>query len=221
MNEKISVLIPMYNREKFIERALESILTQTYKNIQIIVYDDGSTDNSYGIVLNMMCNDDRIVCYKGEKNLGVGKARNILLDLCQTKYAIWQDSDDVSVYDRVEKQLQAMTKDQMVYATWANIKNKSIGTTRGYATLMFPVNKSIRFPEDMNFGAEDAVWRERMEKVYETTDVNEVLYYIDFHGDRIGTWKRRIHKNWGGKYNLDDVKNLSYEETIEKFKKES
>ena len=223
MSEKISVLMPVYNREDFIERSVKSILNQSYGNLELIIYDDGSTDKTREIAIKLKEEDDRIRIIYSEsgKNQGVGHARNMLLWVCETRYAIWQDSDDISASKRIEKQLNMMIKPRMIYATWENLKTKQVGSTRGFATLMFPVNKEILFPENMKFGAEDAVWREKMEKYYETSDINEVLYSIDFHGDRIGSWKRKIDKEWGGKYDLKDIENLSYEEAIEKFKKES
>ncbi|MCK9542967.1 MAG: glycosyltransferase [Novosphingobium sp.] len=222
MSEKISILIPVYNREGFIERAINSSLNQTYKNLQILVYDDGSNDKTREIVIDIAQKDNRVklFCNTPTKNEGVGKARNLLLKFCDTKYAIWQDSDDISAPTRIEEQLKEMTEDKMVYCTWENFKTKVPGTTRGFATLMFPVNKGVLFPEDMKFGGEDQCWRDEMEKIYPTSDVNQVLYSIDFHGNRIGTWKRKIDKNWNGKYDLNDIKDLSYEDAIKKYMNE-
>lgn len=222
MSEKISVLIPVYNRGKLIERAVNSILRQTYKNIEILIYDDGSTDTTRNQLMSFSINRKIKVIY-GDKNHGVGYARNRLLCLCDTKYAVWQDSDDISHPKRIELQVKQMHKlkgPNLCYCTWENLGNKKAGTTRGFATLLFPVDKTIKFPENMKFGAEDAQWRDEMEKVYCTTDVKEVLYSIDFHNNRIGSWKRKIDKDWGGKYNLKDIENLSYEEAIEKYKDE-
>lgn len=221
MSEKISVLIPVYNRASFLLRSVQSILNQTYKNIEVIIYVDGSTDNTLQVAMNLTNMDNRVKVYYETKNKGVCYARNQLLKRCRTKYAIWMDSDDVSHSERIEKQLSAMNdKNRLVYCTWENLKTEKAGTTRGFATLMFPVDKNILFPEDMNFGAEDAVWREKMEEVYPTTDVFDVLYSIDFHGDRIGTWKRKIDKDWNGAYNLEDIKHLSYEEVLSKYNEE-
>jgi len=221
--EKISVLIPVFNREKFIERSINSILNQTYQNLEIIIYDDGSTDKTFEMIDQIKTtktSNIEIRRIAGIKNFGVAYARNILLKMCNTKYAAWMDSDDISHPERIEKQLKVLDENTMVYCTWENLKSKSAGTTRGFATLLFPVNKEIKFPENMNFGAEDAIWREKMEKVYKTTDVNEVLYSIDFHGDRIGSWKRKIDKDWNGVYNLKDLEGLSYEEVLNKYKME-
>ena len=218
---KISVLIPVYNREDFVERSINSILQQTYTNFELIIYDDGSTDSTNNIISKLMKKDRRIFLIGDYENKGVGYARNQLLKQCNTKYAIWMDSDDISHPERIELQLKEMDEDKLVYCTWENLKTRKPGTTRGFASLMFPVNKDILFPEGINFGGEDAIWREEMEKIYPTTNVNKVLYSIDFHGNRIGSWKRKIDKEWGGKYDLKDIKHLSYAEAIQKFQEEN
>lgn len=222
MNETISVLIPVFNRENFIERSIQSILNQSYHNLEIIIYDDGSDDGTKGILADMMKNP-KIIVITGGNNHGVGYARNRLLCLCITKYAIWQDSDDISHPKRIELQVEQMRRlkgPNLCYCGWENLNNKKPGTTRGFATLLFPVDKSIKFPENIKFGGEDARWREEMEKIYCTTDVNKVLYSIDFHNNRIGSWKRKIDKDWNGKYDLKDIEHLSYAEAIEKYKEE-
>lgn len=218
--EKISILIPTYNRINFLPRSINSILNQTHQNIELIIYDDGSSDGTLEFCEQLRITNTKIRFITCGKNKGVGYARNRLLEACNTKYAIWMDSDDISAPDRIELQLKEMTEDKMVYCTWENLKKKTPGTTRGFATLLFPVNKDVLFPEDMLFGGEDQCWRDEMEKVYPTADVDQVLYSIDFHGDRIGTNKRKIDKEWGGAYDLKDLKGLSYEECINKYKKE-
>lgn len=224
MNEKISVLIPVYNREKFLERAIQSILNQTYQNFEIIIYDDGSTDDGYKIIEKFAKYDNRVIVYWGRKNKGVGHARNQLLKACGTRYAIWQDSDDISHPERIEKQLKEMEEvgmPNLCFCGWENYGRKIDGTTYGFATLMFPVNKEIRFNETMMWGGEDWDWIERMREHYGETLVINILYSIDFHGDRIGSWKRKIDKEWGGRYDLKDLKGLSYEESINKYKKDT
>jgi len=224
MSEKISVLIPAYNREKFLERAVYSILNQTYQNFEILIFDDGSIDNTRALIVGLVMRDDRIKAIWGDKNKGVGYARNQLLKACTTRYAIRQDSDDISKPERIEKQVTEIGRwkgRDMCYGVWENLKSGQPGTTRGFATLLFPVDKNILFPENMKFGGEDAMWRSEMEKVYSTKDVNEVIYSIDFHGDRIGSWKRKIDKEWGGRFDLKDIENLSYEEAIEKYRRET
>ena len=73
--EEISIIIPFYNGEKYIEKCLNSLINQTYKNIKIYCIDDGSTDNSKGIIKKFMKTDNRIN-YFYKENGGVSSARN-------------------------------------------------------------------------------------------------------------------------------------------------
>lgn len=220
--EKISVLMPVYNREAFLERSINSIRNQTYKNLAILIYDDGSTDNSLDIIKKLQKEDSRIVYISNVKNMGVGHARNVLLDMCDTKRACWMDSDDISDPERIDYQVNSPASNKsLIFCTWENLKSKKAGTTLGFATLLFPVIKEIRFNEKMLWGGEDWDWISRMRIVCDEHVVEKVLYSIDFHGNRIGTWKRKIDKEWGGKYDLQDIEDLTYEEAINKFKKEN
>ena len=223
MNKTISVLMPVFNREDFIERSVQSILNQTYTNVELIIFDDGSADNTYDIITNLQINnkDKKIKYYSENINHGVGYARNQLLNLCDTRYAMWQDSDDVSHPERLELQSKEMTEDKLVFCTWENLKTKKPGTTLGAATLMFPIQKDIRFDESMQFGGEDWEWIERMKKRYNETEVKRILYSIDFHNQgRIGQLKRRFIKEWGGVYSIEEIARLSYAQVIEKYEKE-
>lgn len=218
MSELISVLMPCYNREKFLHRAILSILNQSYENLQLIIYDDGSTDKSTDIIRKFMQDDKRIKLISGKKNLGVGYARNLLLAHCNTKYACWQDSDDVSSPDRIELQSKELKDFDLVFGTWDHLGKDKKGTTKGFATLMFPVDKNIWFNPDMQWGGEDWDWIERMRKKYlREHEIPKVLYSIDFHDNRIGSWKRKLCKEWGGIYTEEDLKGLTYSQAIKKF----
>ncbi|MEG0236527.1 glycosyltransferase family 2 protein [Cetobacterium sp.] len=88
---KISVIIPIYNGENFIEKCLNSILNQTLKDIEVIVVNDGSTDNSYEIINKIV--DNRLILIS-KKNEGVSSARNQALKIAKGKYILCIDSDD-------------------------------------------------------------------------------------------------------------------------------
>lgn len=90
----ISIIIPIYNAEKYLDRVLISICNQTYKNLEIILIDDGSTDNSYNICQRYASLDKRIKLIK-QKNSGVSEARNKGLSLAKGDYIGFVDSDDV------------------------------------------------------------------------------------------------------------------------------
>ena len=90
---KVSVIIPVYNAENYISECLESIICQTYKNIEIILVNDGSTDNSAKICKTYADLDERIK-YIEKENGGVSSARNIGIENAQGKYDLFVDSDD-------------------------------------------------------------------------------------------------------------------------------
>lgn len=93
MNELISVVVPVYNVEKYLRQSIESIINQTYKNLQIILVDDGSTDNSGRICDEYAAMDNRITVIH-QDNKGAGAAKNTGLDLVEGRYFSIIDSDD-------------------------------------------------------------------------------------------------------------------------------
>ncbi len=99
----VSVCIPVYNREKFIKNAIESVLQQTYQNFEIIVVDDGSTDSSISIVESF--SDQRIKLFRNEINKGVVFTRNKYLKEASGDYIAILDSDDVWLPTKLEKQI--------------------------------------------------------------------------------------------------------------------
>ena len=113
----IYVLIPTYNREKFLPQAIESVLKQDHDDFKIIIYDDGSTDNTLRILKEYKLKYRHKFILLGErKNNGVNYSRNRLLEYAiQSKadYFVWQDSDDVSVPGRL-KELEMAIERQKV-----------------------------------------------------------------------------------------------------------
>ena len=93
MNDLISVIVPVYNCEKYLDRCIESLINQTYKNIEIILINDGSKDNSLEICNKWQKNDNRIIVINKE-NGGVSSARNKGLEIAKGKYISFIDSDD-------------------------------------------------------------------------------------------------------------------------------
>lgn len=92
-NPKISVIIPVYNVEKYLEKCLDSVINQTYKNLEIICINDGSPDNSHTILEEYAKKDERIIVINQE-NAGVSAARNHGLDIATGEYIAFVDSDD-------------------------------------------------------------------------------------------------------------------------------
>lgn len=105
-NPIISVIIPTYNREKTINRAIESVLSQTFKEYEIIVIDDGSIDNTKYIISQYIKN----IKYHYQNNAGPSKARNIGIDLAIGKWIAFLDSDDLWFPDKLKIQFEEAIK---------------------------------------------------------------------------------------------------------------
>jgi len=93
MEKKFSIIIPMYNSEKYIKRCIESVINQTYKNIEIILVNDGSTDNTFNLCEDIRRKDSRVILINKE-NAGVSAARNEGLNIAKGEYIFFLDSDD-------------------------------------------------------------------------------------------------------------------------------
>lgn len=111
---KVSVLMPAYNSEKYIVEAIESILNQTFTDFEFIIIDDCSTDKTWEIIQKYSKNDKRILAIKNEKNLGISGNRNKLKKLAKGDYIMWQDSDDISMPNRMEKQVEVLSNDSEI-----------------------------------------------------------------------------------------------------------
>lgn len=107
----VSVIIPAYNRENTIERAVMSVLNQTYKDLELIVVDDCSKDNTVGVLKSIK--DDRLKIIELEKNSGACVARNVGIENAQGDYIAFQDSDDEWLLDKLEKQMAIFEKEKV------------------------------------------------------------------------------------------------------------
>ena len=109
MNPLVSIIIPVYNVERYLKRCLDSIVNQTYKNIEIILVDDGSTDSS-GKICDYYANRDSRIIVIHQRNQGLSGARNAALDIANGEYITCVDSDDFISQSLVEKLLDSMLK---------------------------------------------------------------------------------------------------------------
>ncbi|WP_328257513.1 glycosyltransferase family 2 protein [Priestia megaterium] len=107
----VSVIIPVYNVEKYLKRCLDSVVGQTYKNLEIVIINDGSTDHSLEIAEKYRDKDNRIVLLSQE-NRGQANARNNGLSICQGKYVMFVDSDDWLNLDCVKKCVNTAIKNK-------------------------------------------------------------------------------------------------------------
>lgn len=106
MKSLVSIVIPVYNRENTIKRAIDSVLCQTYSNIEVIVIDDCSTDNSVKILNEYKDKRIKVICQK--QHGGANKARNVGIAIARGEYIAFQDSDDEWLPDKLFLQIELM-----------------------------------------------------------------------------------------------------------------
>ena len=218
----ISVLVPIYNVENFLARCIESILNQTYKNLEIVLLDDSSTDGSYEIAKKYASIDDRIKLLRKENEANLALTRNYLLNNYTGEYFVWVDSDDCIKPDYVEK-LYTTLIDNNCDVACCNFhieinhhkkrskKNPKLKLYSGDdAVVEMVVRENIKrvlwnkiykkslmcelnFDPDVKFGEDFVFVVKYLKKCRKVAYINEKLYYYSF---RKGS---EIHQNYGDK----------------------
>ena len=124
MDKKVSIIIPIYNAEENLERCINSVLNQTYENIEVILINDGSTDSSGVICCRYMEKYKRIV-YKVIENAGVSNARNVGLTLATGNFVYFMDSDDTIDLKHIEVLVKKMNNSVVAVNASINTINKN------------------------------------------------------------------------------------------------
>jgi len=132
VNNLVSIITPSYKSEKFISETIESVLSQTYQNWEMIIVDDCSPDNSNKIIEEYCEKDDRIKLIKLEKNSGPAVARNRAIEEAKGRYIAFLDADDLWKPEKLEKQLLYMNENNLAFAYSSydliDENNNNIGT---------------------------------------------------------------------------------------------
>lgn len=115
----VSVILPVYNGEKYLREALESMLHQTYKNLEIIIINDGSKDRTSSIVHEYMQQDQRVLMVSRE-NRGLVASLNEGIRLAKGEYIARMDADDIAHLDRFEKQVDYLNRHKEIYLLGSN-----------------------------------------------------------------------------------------------------
>jgi glycosyltransferase involved in cell wall biosynthesis len=117
----VSVLMPVYNADMYVKEAINSILNQTFKDFELVVLNDASTDSSKEIILSFQ--DVRIRYIENEENKGLSFSRNRLLNEVRGEYIAWLDADDISYPTRLEEECQFLEEntDHAMVASWARL----------------------------------------------------------------------------------------------------
>lgn len=105
MSSLVSIICPSYNSSLYISKTIESVISQSYSNWELLIVDDGSTDMSYDVIMKYAQIDKRIICFKFNENRGVAHARNFALEKANGRYIAFIDSDDLWLNFKLDLQI--------------------------------------------------------------------------------------------------------------------
>ncbi|MEI7423468.1 MAG: glycosyltransferase family 2 protein [Prolixibacteraceae bacterium] len=207
---EISVIMPVYNAESYLKESIQSILNQTYTNFELIICDDGSTDRSLEII--QAFRDERIRVIRNEQNLGIPLTLNRLIEACLGKYIARQDSDDISLPKRLEKQARFLEKNPQVGLCGTNFitfghknirrlmpqKDEEI---RAFLLINNPIcqptimvrKTCLTKPYDQAYDlSEDYAHGYELSKITKLANLPDVLLKYRWHGTNISLTKEQI-----------------------------
>lgn len=163
---KISVLMPVYNGQKYLKTSIESILGQTFRDFEFIIVDDGSTDKSWEIIEGYKRKDKRIVALRNKHNIGTSRTLNLGLSVTSGKYVVRMDADDWSYPERLQWQYEFMEKHSDVGVSGGTIEicneNLKVINKRKYPTTDKEARKIIFCYSP--FAHSTTIWNTKMMK---------------------------------------------------------
>lgn len=235
MIASITVLMPVYNGESYLERAIQSILFQTYEDYKFLIIDDGSTDSSPTILSRYQSQDSRIEVIRNPENLGLIKTLNMGIDAIDTKYVARMDCDDYAHPQRLEAQVNVMESSASVGAcgTWITVKDASNGSEYiqryptqhdqikldmlTYCAIAHPsvmLRKSfldryhLRYNPDFIHAEDYELWTRAIEK-FEFTNIPKPLLEYNIHPNNVSSQNKKIQSQIAEKIRLKQLARLT------------
>lgn len=208
----LSVLMPAYNSEKYIEEAINSVLHQTFSDFEFLIIDDGSTDNTIDVILKF--SDSRIRLIRNEENRGLIYSLNVGLEEAKGKYVARMDADDICYQTRFEKQIKFM--DNHPEISVLGTAHRVLGTeievhhpkfdeeiklqmfrksAHTHPTIMIRqldlLNHNLFYKEEYRFAEDYGLWAEVAGKGLQLANLEEVLLDYRHHDGQITIERRK------------------------------
>lgn len=216
---QISIIIPAYNAENYLEQTLQSVLKQTFKEFEVIVVNDASEDGTEKLAHKFMEQDNRVRYFKNEVNMGVSATRNFAISQAKFSWIAFLDSDDLWACDKLEKQLNVLNKHPdaaLIYtgSRYFNENNKidAIVEVPQQVNLKQLLKKNVipcssvlmrredllRIPMEFDDAHEDyLLWLKVLKERGIAYGINEPLLCYRFRNDsRSGDKKKSIKMTW-------------------------
>ena len=207
---RLSVIMPAYNAEKFLEDSINSILNQTFCDFELLIGDDGSTDGTMEIIQSFT--DGRIIAIRNDKNMGISCTLNNLIQASKGEYIARQDSDDISLSIRMEKQVDFLDKHPEIgicgtHVTWFGSKSKRIlmplqdedikASMLAFnpvcqPSIMFRKSCLTEYYDQSLEVAEDYAHCYELSKKSKLANLPDFLLYYRWHGTNISSRKENL-----------------------------
>ncbi len=196
MNKKVSIIIPCYNQGKYVSDAINSALKQTYNDIEIVVFNDGSTDNSAEIIKSFADKYNNILFFDEKENKGVINARNMAIEAANGEYILPLDADDTIEPTYIEKAVKILKENPnvgIVYCDARMFGNKNkywnledfdksnfLYCNCIFVTALFRKTDFLKvgmYKDCMQFGCEDYdLWLSFVEQGFDIYKIDEILF---------------------------------------------
>lgn len=199
-NALVSVLLSTYNSEESIGESIDSLLSQTYKNLEILISDDGSTDSTKEICKKFQLKDERVLFFSNKKNIGLTKSLNNLAQKASGSLIARHDADDISLPYRIEEQIQFMKKKKLDAVTTRSLVKQNNKKRPGisfyipdkllinrknpfiHGTLIIKKNvfQEIGYYDERFYFAQDyKLFYDLLDKGYKVKTLNKALYILN------------------------------------------
>jgi glycosyltransferase involved in cell wall biosynthesis len=219
-NPKVSIGLPVYNAEKYLDEALKAILSQTYTDFELIISDNASTDRTAEICKRYAASDSRIQYYRNETNLGVARNYNKTVELARGKYFRWATYDDLMAPQLLEKSIPVLDQEPEVILCYPktinidddgnvlgnyedNFKFRSQNPARRYRDLM---RNLVDYDCNAEYGLmrREVLLKTAMEQNYHSADrvlLSELVLHGQFYEIPERLFYHRLHSQISTKIN--------------------
>ena len=227
----VSVIMSSYNSINTIEEAIESIINQTYKNLELLIMDDCSEDGSFEKIDYYKNKFENIRVFRNKKNLGLTKSLNLLIENSSGEYIARQDADDLSFKKRIEEQVKEMNKHDLDFCTTrALVKNtrkkipgvsyfvpsKIISKFKNpfiHGTLMVKTNSIIKvgsYNENFYYAQDYKLIVDMLDRNYRYRKINKPLYLLNMENN-ISSNKKQEQDYYAGCVKKNSFPDLNIE----------
>lgn len=234
MAPKVSVLMPVYNGDNYLEETLKSVLAQSFTDFEFVVIDDGSKDNTWKILSEYANKDRRIKLFQNQVNIGLIKSLNKGLKLAKGEYIARQDADDISFAKRFERQVEVLDEQKNVALVSCDIeiidsKKNTLGYIQrscqptlvtwhlifynkiaGHSQVMFRRQQVLNLGgySGVNQYSEDYELWSRLAAVGEVMILPEILLQQRFHDMSLCAKRGKAQRHWSLAQSRNNIKEL-------------